>query len=76
MRLQGAALATTGTFLPFYALPYVTNPEQHPSFKGLFEADWVAGQRASLQAFLESLPGEGQCATHTLTAPCIDCLLR
>ena len=55
---QGAALAATGTFLPFYALPYITTPEQHPSFKGLFEPEWAAGQRSSLKTYLESMPGQ------------------
>jgi hypothetical protein len=38
---QGADLSKTAEFLPFYALPYVPNPKDHPSFKNLFLMDWI-----------------------------------
>jgi len=38
---QGAELSKTAEFLPFYALPYVPNPKEHPSFKNLFNNEWI-----------------------------------
>jgi len=34
--VSGSELSQTTEFLPFYALPFVPNPVQHPSFKELF----------------------------------------
>ncbi len=33
---NGSDLAKTSEFLPFYALPYIKNPLDHPTFKHLF----------------------------------------
>ena len=41
LETRGAGLAHTGEFLPFYALPYVPQPEHHPSFEHLFQPQWV-----------------------------------
>lgn len=34
---RGAEFSTETEFLPYFALPYVFNPMQHPSFKNLFK---------------------------------------
>ncbi|GFR46142.1 hypothetical protein Agub_g7668, partial [Astrephomene gubernaculifera] len=61
---RGAALALNPECLPYYALPYVAQPEQHPSFESLFHAcpppappAWVVQQRKRLKAFLASGAG-------------------
>ena len=33
---NGSDLSKTTEFLPFYALPYIKNPLDHPTFKHLF----------------------------------------
>lgn len=33
---RGAELSKTNEFLAYYALPYVSNPKEHPSFKWIF----------------------------------------
>lgn len=38
---KGADLSKTSEFLPFYALPYIPNPRDHPSFKHLFTSQWI-----------------------------------
>ncbi|KXZ42952.1 hypothetical protein GPECTOR_109g195 [Gonium pectorale] len=52
---RGASLAQTTEFLPYYALPYVPQPEHHPCFEGLFAARWAETQRLALRAFLEDI---------------------
>lgn len=37
----GSELSKTSEFLAFYALPYIPNPMDHPSFKSLFTMEWV-----------------------------------
>ncbi|KAG2428989.1 hypothetical protein HXX76_011233 [Chlamydomonas incerta] len=52
---RGAGLAHTPEFLPYYALPYVPQPEHHPSFEGLFAGGrWVDDQRLRLKEFLDA----------------------
>jgi hypothetical protein len=38
---KGAELSRTSEFLAFYALPYIQNPKDHPSFSQLYTMDWV-----------------------------------
>ena len=37
---RGRDVARTEEFLPFYALPFVPQPQYHPTFKTLFEPRW------------------------------------
>eukprot|EP01105_Mastigella_eilhardi_P008706 TRINITY_DN20_c0_g1_i3.p1 TRINITY_DN20_c0_g1~~TRINITY_DN20_c0_g1_i3.p1 ORF type:complete len:588 (+),score=140.54 TRINITY_DN20_c0_g1_i3:80-1765(+) len=39
-------------FLAYFALPYVPNPEKHPSFAPLFQDSWVTQLRRQLESFL------------------------
>ncbi|XP_037106016.1 lisH domain-containing protein ARMC9 isoform X1 [Syngnathus acus] len=48
----GRALSQTTEFLPYYALPYVSNPTNHPFFKDLFQETWVPKLKNKLQEFL------------------------
>ena len=50
---RGRALAETPEFLVFYALPFVPEPEHHPSFKGLFAPRWSSDLRQRLDRFLQ-----------------------
>ncbi|GLC64972.1 LisH domain-containing protein armc9 [Pleodorina starrii] len=52
---RGAALAHTAEFLPYYALPFIQQPEHHPSFEPLFQSRWVDRQRVELKSLLEGL---------------------
>ena len=36
-------LSKTTEFLAYYALPYVPNPRNHPSYQQLFKQEWVNG---------------------------------
>jgi hypothetical protein len=60
LETQGAGLATSGQYLPYYALPYVPQPHLHPSFKHMFTDEWVSQQRATLAAILDELPSSMQ----------------
>jgi hypothetical protein len=37
LETRGVALSSSSEFLPYYALPFVPQPELHPSFKPLFK---------------------------------------
>ena len=37
LETNGASLSQTTEFVAFYALPFVPNPKNHPTFKELFE---------------------------------------
>ncbi|KAM6962455.1 lisH domain-containing protein ARMC9 [Aplochiton taeniatus] len=52
LETRGAALSQTTEFLPFYALPFVPNPTVHPSFKDLFQDDWIPELKMKLEKFL------------------------
>lgn len=49
---KGAELSKTSEFLQYYALPYVTNPLEHPIFKGLCSKKWANDLRSKLKTFL------------------------
>jgi hypothetical protein len=55
---RGRDVARTEEFLPFYALPYVPQPQRHPTFKALFEPRWTLELRATVEAFLADAPDE------------------
>ncbi|GMH34462.1 hypothetical protein BSKO_02296 [Bryopsis sp. KO-2023] len=55
---KGGSLAHSNEFLPFYALPYVSQPWTHPTFSHLFEKSWKDDLRSNLTDFLESVPEE------------------
>lgn len=42
---KGGDLSKTNEVLPFYALPYVKNPELHQTFQHLFTHEWIADLR-------------------------------
>lgn len=49
---RGADLCKTTQFLSFYALPYVPDPRQHPSFKDLFKPEWQDDVKDRMVEFL------------------------
>ena len=49
---KGSDLLKTSEFLAYYALPYIPNPMQHPSFQQLFTMEWVADLKAKIKAFI------------------------
>mgnify|MGYP001007189928 FL=1 len=51
---KGSELAKTSEFLPYYALPYVQNPMEHPSFRRVFTQDWVQEVRQRLVNYLSN----------------------
>ena len=34
---EGTALSNEQELVPYFALPFVQDPEEHPTFKGLFQ---------------------------------------
>ena len=56
LETKGAALAKQGEFLAYYALPYVTEPETHPSFSHLFSPELLAERRCQLEMYLLDVP--------------------
>ena len=49
---KGAELSRTSEFLAFYALPYIQNPKEHPSFAHLYTMDWVNQLKQKLKVFI------------------------
>ena len=49
---EGGELSKTSEFLAFYALPYIPNPMDHPSFKALFTMEWVNQLKKNLKGFI------------------------
>lgn len=56
LETRGAILVSHADFLPYYALPHVPEPENHPSFQHLLDPQCMAAQRSQLGAFLKALP--------------------
>nr|CAB3223157.1 lisH domain-containing protein ARMC9 [Phallusia mammillata] len=54
LETKGSELSQTTEFLPFYALPFVPNPVQHPSFKEIFSTYWVPDLRSRVDRFLSA----------------------
>ena len=52
---KGAALCKTSEFVAYYALPYVPNPTEHPSFRELFLEEWAANLKLRLERFLSAV---------------------
>ena len=46
-------MSRTSEFLQFYALPYVQNPLQHPTFRAFCSKKWATELRNKLKEFLE-----------------------
>ncbi|CAD8146486.1 unnamed protein product [Paramecium octaurelia] len=57
---KGEDLSKTNEVLPFYALPYVKNPETHQSFQHLFTHEWISDLRMKLKEFIQSIYGSDQ----------------
>ncbi|KAL5240596.1 hypothetical protein ACI65C_008006 [Semiaphis heraclei] len=50
---RGAEFSTENEFLPYFALPYVFEPMQHPSFKNLFKENrWCDSLKKRLEDFI------------------------
>ncbi|XP_072030947.1 lisH domain-containing protein ARMC9-like isoform X2 [Amphiura filiformis] len=61
LETRGAPLSQTTEFLPFYALPFVPDPTKHPSYKELFQDNWVPDLQIRLEKFLSlTLPARPQ----------------
>eukprot|EP00002_Diphylleia_rotans_P034673 TRINITY_DN7479_c0_g2_i1.p1 TRINITY_DN7479_c0_g2~~TRINITY_DN7479_c0_g2_i1.p1 ORF type:complete len:302 (-),score=70.87 TRINITY_DN7479_c0_g2_i1:86-991(-) len=50
---RGDALAKYTEFLPYYALPFVPNPIDHPTFKDIFTMQWVQDLKEQIIGFAE-----------------------
>ena len=49
---KGSELSKANEFLAYYALPYIPNPWNHPSFKHLFTVEWVQDLKQKLKGFI------------------------
>ncbi|XP_077463429.1 lisH domain-containing protein ARMC9 isoform X4 [Stigmatopora argus] len=58
---NGRALSQTTEFLPYYALPYVSDPTSHPFFKDLFQDTWIPKLKNRLQDFLSMTMKPSNC---------------
>ena len=50
---KGSELSKANEFLAYYAIPYIPNPSNHPSFKHLFTIDWVQDLKLKLKTFIQ-----------------------
>jgi len=53
LETKGAALSKTTEFLPFYALPFIPDPQQNPAFAAIFQPSWQADLLARFEVFLK-----------------------
>ncbi|CAD8159896.1 unnamed protein product [Paramecium pentaurelia] len=60
LETKGGDLSKTNEVLPFYALPYVKNIQNHPSFSYLFTHEWISDLRMKLKEFIQSIYGSDQ----------------
>nr|KAJ3422467.1 LisH domain-containing protein armc9 [Polyrhizophydium stewartii] len=67
LETRGAELCKTSQFLQYYALPYVPDPRQHPSFQDIFSAHWVGEIGGRLQQFLDKALASGDGRPRLLT---------
>ena len=51
---KGSELSQTSEFLPYYALPYVANPMEHPHFSSLCTRKWTNGLKNELADWLKN----------------------
>ncbi|KER33911.1 hypothetical protein T265_12521, partial [Opisthorchis viverrini] len=59
LETKGALLSQTTDLLPYYALPYVPNPSEHPIYQGLFRNPWRASVQLKLTSLLDNVLLEG-----------------
>jgi hypothetical protein len=57
---KGEELSLTAEFLPYYALPYISNPQEHTSFRHLFSQEWVTDMRQYLVQYLQKQSSQKQ----------------
>lgn len=64
---NGAKLSQVSEFLPFYALPYIPNPREHPVVKHFFSNEWVLALKEQLHSFLTTaMPTRAQPLIYTI----------
>ncbi|XP_061739288.1 lisH domain-containing protein ARMC9 isoform X4 [Nerophis ophidion] len=59
--MRGGALSQNPEFLPYYALPFVSNPCAHLSFKDLFKDSWIPKLKNKLEEFLSMALKHSNC---------------
>ncbi|KAF5399556.1 hypothetical protein PHET_06798 [Paragonimus heterotremus] len=57
---KGALLSQSTELLPYYALPYVPNPKEHPLYQQLFKDTWRRSVLMKLSALIDSVLLEGK----------------
>ncbi|CAG9311538.1 unnamed protein product [Blepharisma stoltei] len=55
LNTKGADFCKTTEFLPFYALPHIPNPLNHPTFKKYFNQAWCNQLLGKVQGYLKEL---------------------
>ncbi len=60
LETRGAELSRTPEFLPYYALPYVPQPVDHPTFRELFLPTWLGELRGRVAKFFADSAPKGR----------------
>lgn len=55
LETSGLELAKAPEFLPFYALPFVDNAKEHPTFKELLTSKWESEVRSRASRFVQAV---------------------
>lgn len=72
---KGKDMSETSEFLAYYALPYITNPIDHPSFKNMFTSKWLNQITASTEKFItDNVMREEKSKLQTMFAVYKKCL--
>jgi hypothetical protein len=67
LETRGSAVAQSEEFVAFYALPYIPDPRQHPSFKCLFTDKWTNELSQRIRGFMEAYCPKGSHCPSLLT---------
>jgi len=66
---KGKDMSETSEFLAYYALPYIGNPIDHPSFKNMFTSKWLSQITNSTEKFItENVMREEKSKLQTMYA--------
>lgn len=60
LETKGADLSKTTEFLPYYALPYMTKPQDNQAFKNLFTKEWPSELRKKLVIYAKRVIADNE----------------
>ncbi|CAH8530249.1 unnamed protein product [Dicrocoelium dendriticum] len=72
LETKGSQLSQSTDLLPYYALPYVPNPREHPTYQRLFTDSWKSSIQQKLSSLLDTVLTGGNIAVPRLVKALTD----